>query len=127
MLGVAGSAGSLFATLRLHGHLHPVVYAFFPICFVFTIVAGLIGIYGEFAKVNQNSCDCMNGIVNEGIKLRALWVWNGGDEDIQYVKKNMKCLRSFGVQNGIFGDVTASTQIAMWDETINCVFLLLSL
>ena len=127
VLLVIGTSGCIFCTLRLHGHLQPVVYLFFPTMTIFLIGIYLFGVYRLISKVNENSCDCLNELVQEGKKLKALWAWNVGYEDTKCVEQKLRALRSFGVQVGIFGFITVSTQIAMWDQIINYVFLLLSL
>ena len=122
------SFSSIYCTLRLHGHLHPFIYAFFPTLAAFMVGGVVFGVFGQLSKVKRNADACVEEIVMEGRKLRVLWVWNGDSKSsTEYVGKKLKTFRNFGVQTGTFGYITLNTQFDMLDQIINYVILLLSL
>lgn len=128
VLMILESVSAIYCTLRLHGQVHPLAYAFFPALAVFAVGGVLVGLYGELTKVNRNSNACVDDIVNAGRQLRVSLARSGCDQiSLEYVGRRLKTFRSFGIQNGGFGFITIDTQFAMLDEIINYVLLLLSL
>ena len=120
------TVGCLYCTLRLHGILHPVVYAFFPFMAVFLLAVILIGVFGQLTAVNRNARGCVE--VLEMASRRLEHEFGGVDRgNIRRVLQSLgRTLRPFGVQSGSFGYIQISTQVAMLDQTIDCVILLLS-
>lgn len=123
LLVVLQIVGALYCTLCLHGHLPLVVYAFFPMFSVFMVAGILFGVFGELSKVHGNSDECITGMT----RAHAQWEWNPDDQDMMYMAKKARALRSFGVQSGNFGYITTSTQFTMVDRINNFLLLLLSL
>ena len=105
--------------------LHPVVYAFFPFVAVFLLAVILFGVFGQLAAVNRNAGGSVEALEMAsrrlGYELGVDW---GNIRRV--LQRQVRTLRPIGVQSGSFGYIQISTQVAMLDQTIDCVILLLS-
>ena len=59
----------LYCTLRLHGILHPLVYACFPFVAVFLLTVVVVGIFGQLAADNRGSRGCVEGLEMAGLRF----------------------------------------------------------
>ena len=121
------TVGSVYCTLRLHGVLHPLVYAFFPIVAVFLLTVILFGVFGQLAAVNRNARYCVQALEMASRRLEYEFVgteiWGNMTP---VLRSEARTLRPFGVQSGSFGLIENSTQVAMLDAIIDYVMLLLA-
>lgn len=124
VLVVALTVGSLYCTLRLHGTLHPLVYAFFPVVTVFLLTVIVIGVFGELAAVKR--------VAGVNLKYLAHKIVHRLDATVEekmvrkYLQGRLRALRPFGVQCGPFGHIHLSTQAAMWEAIITYTLVLLT-
>ena len=127
VLVVALTVASLYCSLRLHGLVHPLVYAFFPILAVFMLRLIVIAVFVKLSDVHRNATGCVDDLEMLGKKLRLV-VSGSANGNLRrlLIPREVKKLRPFGVQNGSFGYIQLDTQVAMIDEIINYVLLLLT-
>ena len=122
------TVGCLYCALRLHGILHPLVYTFFPSMAVFLLAVILFGVFGQPAAVNRNARDCVEALEVACSRLGYELGQVKRGHIRRVMRSQLRILRPFGVQSGSFsfGYIQNSTQVAMVDQILDYLILLLS-